>query len=775
MFFKIICIVIVGLAGIILAAKPLNVRDFGAVGDGIADDTAAVQKALNLVEKERKALESLYINDYGRIPGWGAYDAPNREIFFPAGDYRITRTLVGAKGVTLSGEKGSVIFTENRDIPIFYFEHFFRGSFRNLTFRGGRNHLYYWSANQDTTSFVVENCRFENSSEYAITSRSYGSLEHAADSADWDRIIACGPFNVTWDGEGMPTLSPATWDCNFANSTKFVVRNCDFIDCAGASDVGTDGTYIADCRFVSTRPQLISPFVGSMSACIYDTEITAAIPGDFTGAYVERFGALINVRAHSTTDSGAPLYKFDKDFRNELDWSFPETILIDNCTVDAAGSPVNAIAYFPKARPVQFTLRNTHEGNARKVKALHFDRVPADDGELMLDCHAASNVPLPPVEFSHSFVFAGNGAEISTELPAIMERFVAEDIPASIRNAFPAAGRAVKPVDYARCTVFDAVEYGIGHEASEHDFANLQKLFDTAGDCDNPLILLPGRRFDLPGVLTLPAQAVIRAEGRTFFHADDETNSIFRITGDDLALELIGCTFDGGTRAVDIAGAGAVRINDCLFYDNRTAIAARQPGADALIVDVDAATVYSPVVLENRGAEVRITDSWISIQATLPEGAALRNLDGGTLVMFNTCGVPVVFSDWPERPNWPYGRDLFWVENHGTFRSTFVRYGGEFGGIPVLDNYGDAKAFIEGQNAHFYHSASGRTFMRNASADATVAVSTISSFWDCVPAGSRAFCSGAAPGALYVASFPEPIGLQLRDREGNRSKIDPVP
>ena len=47
----------------------LNVKDFGAVGDGVADDTVAIQKALNYIEADSKANRIVYVNDYGNIPG----------------------------------------------------------------------------------------------------------------------------------------------------------------------------------------------------------------------------------------------------------------------------------------------------------------------------------------------------------------------------------------------------------------------------------------------------------------------------------------------------------------------------------------------------------------------------------------------------------------------------------------------------------------------------------------------------------------------------------
>jgi len=71
-------------------ADVVNVKDFGAVGDGVADDTAAIQAAINST-------------------------SPFGEVFFPEGTYKISSTITlpsssGLSGITLRGIGwGSVI------------------------------------------------------------------------------------------------------------------------------------------------------------------------------------------------------------------------------------------------------------------------------------------------------------------------------------------------------------------------------------------------------------------------------------------------------------------------------------------------------------------------------------------------------------------------------------------------------------------------------------------------------------------------------------------
>ena len=75
--------------------RPFNVRDFGAVGDGRADDTPAVQKALDAA---------------GRDGG---------VVYFPRGRYQMTGTVTIPRGVRLRGERRDwvSVFWPDMDAP----------------------------------------------------------------------------------------------------------------------------------------------------------------------------------------------------------------------------------------------------------------------------------------------------------------------------------------------------------------------------------------------------------------------------------------------------------------------------------------------------------------------------------------------------------------------------------------------------------------------------------------------------------------------------------
>jgi len=69
----------------------LNVRDYGAVGDGVTDDTAAIQQAIN--------------DEWARISNSNAAVFSSRNVInFPAGTYAVSGTINLLPYITLSGE-----------------------------------------------------------------------------------------------------------------------------------------------------------------------------------------------------------------------------------------------------------------------------------------------------------------------------------------------------------------------------------------------------------------------------------------------------------------------------------------------------------------------------------------------------------------------------------------------------------------------------------------------------------------------------------------------
>lgn len=84
-------------AGGIKIAKEIytNVKDFGAVGDGVTDDTSAIQAALDYAAQ---SVEEIIANKV---------DVATAKVFIPSGKYKTTATLTVGEGVTLEGASQS--------------------------------------------------------------------------------------------------------------------------------------------------------------------------------------------------------------------------------------------------------------------------------------------------------------------------------------------------------------------------------------------------------------------------------------------------------------------------------------------------------------------------------------------------------------------------------------------------------------------------------------------------------------------------------------------
>lgn len=112
----------------------VSVKDFGAVGDGVKDDAAAIQAAINSV---------------------GA--AGGGEVYFPRGQYRVNTTVnVTSGGVLLRGQEGSVIVNATASSPAIRF-----GDDTTIKYGGGVEQLAFAQAAGVTPSGNNAGLRFD--------------------------------------------------------------------------------------------------------------------------------------------------------------------------------------------------------------------------------------------------------------------------------------------------------------------------------------------------------------------------------------------------------------------------------------------------------------------------------------------------------------------------------------------------------------------------------------------------------------------------------------
>ena len=135
------CLLLLVASMLPLCGMRLDVRDFGAKGDGVADDFAAIQQALNKAEEYRNADKMIYANNLGKISSWGVWDGGNPEVFLPKGTYRISRPLVGQKNVTLCGEEGSIIEGADSQMLLLYLPYIEKYLLRTAYGKRGDHHI----------------------------------------------------------------------------------------------------------------------------------------------------------------------------------------------------------------------------------------------------------------------------------------------------------------------------------------------------------------------------------------------------------------------------------------------------------------------------------------------------------------------------------------------------------------------------------------------------------------------------------------------------------
>ena len=144
------------LAGAACAEIPdmgnINVKDFGAKGDGNTDDTAAIKAAFTALGERN--MSSRPPKELGGL-GYSVFP----EIIFPAGRYSISDTI-DITGTVIRGMGYAAIIQSNPEKDIFYCSNAWRMTITGLTFIGGKNQLNLGNNNTDTGMVTVDDCRF---------------------------------------------------------------------------------------------------------------------------------------------------------------------------------------------------------------------------------------------------------------------------------------------------------------------------------------------------------------------------------------------------------------------------------------------------------------------------------------------------------------------------------------------------------------------------------------------------------------------------------------
>ena len=688
-----------GDVGAVAPDGRISVRALGAVGDGVHDDTVALQKALDKVDEFRRK--------DARAWGEGPVGCAAPEIALPAGTYRVTRPLVAVRTFTLRGEKGAVIDAAGVKGPALYIDRAYRCTVEGLTFRNGESHVAFWTHNDDTATILIRDCVFEDAEKEAVWTESWSS-EAVKDDAGKvvKRSEYVAPFEVVRDESGMPVLKPLSWKRNAPNSTQFGMHDCEFLNCGAAYRGATDGQSLSRLWFRSSKPQVLPPFSTSCEARMTDVRILANIPEGFAKGYIDGNGSggnyvLTRIVARSTTKFGAPLLATDappRQHRAGVTYGMARHVNVWECEADSASSPSGAFLDFRRREPALLYVRGCTESEGERVRLVRVGEVP-NDLESMRDAggHQEDNVPF---ELTHRWLFEDNDKCFDLQTPDIFAPCFEKPLPYAAFAGFPGADAKIDNPRSASNTVFRACDFGIGINRGNvvDEAERLERLFSAAAKAENPLVELPGRTIGLSRTITLPRRVSIQGVGRAILRGLNPSNDIFRVEKGDapLAIDFDNLGFSFGRFAVVASGAGRIHFQNGILAANRGFAAAERGGT--LDVTVTDSTIYNQQLAQIEGATFRVRDSWVEFLAARPPYTFVVN-KRGTVVFERICGVPITAANPSniDRPKTlPDGKCMFWIRNEdGVVATREFRYGGEFGGLAPIDNYGSGRALIE--------------------------------------------------------------------------------
>ena len=148
-----------------ITGAAVNVLDFGAVGNGVADDTDAIKAAI------AKAVALTQSGNSG-IFGSGVTTGTAPTVFFPSGVYKISSALTpdtvqALNYIWFAGEASIITLSAG---VICFGGVGFDVRFEGLTFRGGDCGISIKTNNVDTTRIDIINCEFNNQTTACIKS-----------------------------------------------------------------------------------------------------------------------------------------------------------------------------------------------------------------------------------------------------------------------------------------------------------------------------------------------------------------------------------------------------------------------------------------------------------------------------------------------------------------------------------------------------------------------------------------------------------------------------
>ena len=363
-----ICVILVfavfsSIAGEKNISGRLNVKDFGAKGDGKHDDSNAIQRCLNEAAADKYSSYGIFVT------------AP--EVYFPKGTYLISRTLIvppckktGFSFINLRGEQ-AIIKQRYSNRDIFYMRFAYRNLIEGLTFDGGRRQIKIWTRNKDKAQIMIRNCIFRASSGPAIDDQL--RCDPRILRPNWGSDIMEPYFILPGSNGDLALLSSRDekqWRIASYASTLFRITRCSFERCQQVMSVWADWTLFDNSKIETDPDMKGAAIIAGGTLLMENIEglgrddpseeqwwITLDARRTFYPGYGNASIDLRNVRLKTDSKNGWCVVRNEAEFRP---YARLTAIHADNSTFQSTGSEEVSIIHLMEI-PNQIVIRNCKE------------------------------------------------------------------------------------------------------------------------------------------------------------------------------------------------------------------------------------------------------------------------------------------------------------------------------------------------------------------------------------------------------------------------------
>jgi hypothetical protein len=701
----------------------INVKGHGAKGDGITDDTQAIQRAVNEAAEQSRKWQY-------RIQHWrhlirGAVDNSRAEVVFPAGTYKISRPVVFGRFNSLRGIGKVVIQQTDPSQDSFYFHGVQQAFVEGLTFEGGKTQLRFWTNNLGIAQLSVQDNHFINSSSYAIECRSFTQqVLGLDDTKPW------APYEVAWK-DGQPTLIPnkpvrlRPW----FNSTVTVIERNKFENTMHAVDLSGDTGLIRDCEVI-TNPEMegavfrvedlshlhrikgmARPNPNKQQFWIESAENNK--PATFYAAITLRDSVL-----DSESANGIGIVRSDL-------LPYGTSIILENSRVKTADSLVTIAK---GTQPNIISINGITEISGRPVKAVTWEEVPdAVTLEAIKDQpRFARSADIYKIQMN------GNSSNIDTATPDIFAPLLLPPVPSAAlkETAIPALSWRYSDLEVEALKngkVIFASQLGLDTDPTTDDTAAVRHAFEAAGKAGGALLVFPSGIFTLSETIALPANITVRAAGTAAFTQNGIEKDLF--SGKDAAnLAFKGFTFNGGRNAINIANTNSLKariaFENCSFYDQfengvKILTGKGQIGErNQTELSIQGGWHGNMHGLTTNAARIQLTGMTLVNDPHLDNDSYIKNL-GGQMRLDAALTNPKLWQGKRSEgklpagiTSWQYSKNTCWIENWGKVYSLDTRWGGETGGMcNIVNRSASGTIYIGGGNARFHNGLTRKTLL----------------------------------------------------------------